>query len=157
MKKTVKIQGKSEITAIGKHGNGNAKPVFCIDTGEVFASVTDAAEAAGANTTTMTWCCTKRQNTCKGKRYCFVSDVSEHISEMAELIRKANEYDKIMEQKNAVKKAEEEEAKRKAQVEKRKKQIEDMRAQLAKEEAEYDQAVINLNLLTNANNAFCMA
>lgn len=125
MKKTVKIQGESKITATGRHTNGNAKPVFCIDTGEVFASVTDAAESAGAKPTTMTWCCTGRQQTCKGKRYCFVSEVSEHISEMAELIRKAK--------------------------------LEKLRAQLEAEEAEYDQVVINLDLLVNANNAVAMA
>lgn len=105
----------------------------------------------------MTYALKNEGSLCKGKRYCFVSEIPEHLDEISEFIRKANEYDKIMEQKNAVKKAEAEEAKRKAQVEKRKKQIEDMLAQLAKEEAEHDQAVINLNLLTNANNAFYMA
>ena len=116
----------------------------------MFASVTDAAESAGAKTTTMTWCCTGRQQTCKGKRYCFVSEVSEHISEMAELIRKANEYDKLVAHKNAIKNAEEEAAKRKAKLKK-------LRAQLEAEEAEYEQVVVNLDLLVNANNAVSMA
>lgn len=50
---TVKIQNSSEIKAEGIHRNANAKPVICLDTGEVFASVTDAAIAANANPSTM--------------------------------------------------------------------------------------------------------
>ena len=98
---TITVQSASEIKNVrGESRNTNAKPVFCIDTGEVFASVTDAAIAANANPSTMSWCLTERQKTCKGKRYCYLSKVIEHLDEISECMRvretKVKAYDKLI-------------------------------------------------------------
>lgn len=98
---TITVQNSSEIKNVqGESRNGNVKPVFCIDTGEVFASVTDAAIAANANPSTMSWCLTQRQKTCKGKRYCYLSKVTEHLDEISESMReretKVKAYDELI-------------------------------------------------------------
>lgn len=100
---TITVQNASEIKNVrGELRNTNAKPVFCIDTGEVFASVTDAAIAANANPSTMSWCLTERQKTCKGKRYCYLSKVTEHLDEISECMRereiKVKAYDELVAQ-----------------------------------------------------------
>lgn len=101
---TVKIQNASEITNVqGMPRNRNAKPVICLDTGEVFASVRDAAESAGAHQSTMSWALTERQNTCKGKRYCYLSKITEHLDELTTNIQamseKAKKYDELVARK----------------------------------------------------------
>lgn len=102
---TVKIQNASEITNVqGMPRNRNAKPVICLDTGEVFASARDAAESAGAHPSTMSWALTERQNTCKGKRYCYLSKVTEHLDELTTNIQtmseKAKKYDELVARKD---------------------------------------------------------
>jgi hypothetical protein len=108
---TVKIQNASEITnAQGMPRNRNAKPVICLDTGEVFASARDAAESAGAHPSTMSWALTERQNTCKGKRYCYLSKVTEHLDELTTNIQamseKAKKYDELVARKDEMPKPE---------------------------------------------------
>ena len=100
---TITVQNSSEIKNVqGIPRNANAKPVFCIDTGEVFASVTDAAISAGAHLSTMVWNLTERQKTCKGKRYCYLSKVTEHLDEISESMReretKVKAYDELVAQ-----------------------------------------------------------
>ena len=101
---TVTIQHESEIKAQGIHRNKNAKPVICLDTGEVFTSATDAAEAAGAHLSTMVWNLTERQKACKGKRYCYLSKLTEHLDEftnnMQTLSEKAKKYDELIARKD---------------------------------------------------------
>lgn len=97
---TITVQNASEIKAQGLSRNKNAKPVVCLDTGEVFTSVTDAAKSAGAHQSTMVWCLTERQKTCKGKRYCYLSKINEHLDEFMDNVQtmyyKANKYDELM-------------------------------------------------------------
>lgn len=106
---TINIRKATNIKAVGHHINGNSKPVFCITDGSVYASVTDAAEKAGANPSTMSFAITNNTN-CKGKRYCFVSDVMTHLEEISTNIHIRNEkvaaYDAMIARQNAVKEAE---------------------------------------------------
>jgi hypothetical protein len=99
MKQTITLQQTSEMTAVGNCTNGNRKPVFCLTTGEVYASVRDAAKIIGSAQSCMSRACSDSSYTCKGKRFCFVSDIVQHLDEMAENIRKAKEYDKLVAQK----------------------------------------------------------
>ena len=119
---TVKVQGESEMKALGHHTAKNAKPVFCISTGEVFTSVYDAAESVGASNSSMSWALTQRMKTCKGKRWCFISEIPEHLEEIANNMRareiKVKEYDKIIAEREAVNKANADLAKHKANIEK---------------------------------------
>lgn len=100
----ITVHNKSEITAQGVPRNRNAKPVICLDTGEVFTSARDAAESAGAHPSTICWALTERQNTCKGKRYCYLSKVTEHLDELTTNIQamseKAKKYDELIARKD---------------------------------------------------------
>lgn len=101
---TITVQNASEIKAQGIHRNRNAKPVICLDTGEVFTSATDAAKAAGAHLSTMVWNLTERQKTCRGKRYCYLSKLNEHLDEFTDTVQvlyeKANKYDELVARKD---------------------------------------------------------
>lgn len=107
----ITIHDKSEINAEGKHINGNSKPVFCITTGTVYASVLDAAEHAGVGPSTMSRAITdnKKGAKCQGKRYCFISDVMDHFEEISQCSmareEKVKAYDEITGKEEAKRKA----------------------------------------------------
>ena len=137
---TITVQNTSEVNAKGKQRNANAKPVFCIDTGEVYASMTDAAEAVGVSLPSMTQTISGKSKTCKGKRYCLVRDITEHIAEISECMRarenKINAYDEIMFRQQAQQRAMENYEKHKAACEKLAEKLENEKSLLAKAEAE---------------------
>lgn len=86
MKKII-ISNESVMSAEGKRTSKNCKPVYCIDDGKVYASVMDAADEIGVHFTTLSCACLGKTKTCKGKRYCFVSDMSERYEEIAQHTR----------------------------------------------------------------------
>lgn len=105
---TINIRRATNVKAVGHHINGNSKPVFCITDGAVYASVIDAAEKTGATQSNMSAAVTGKIKTCKGKRYCFISNVMEHLDEIAENLKIRNEkvaaYDAMVAQENAKRK-----------------------------------------------------
>lgn len=105
----IHIQQESFIKAHGVHARKNHKPVLCITTGEIYASVLDAADANGVTIGSMSWACCGKTHKCQGKRFCFVANVTEHLDEIAECLRireaKASAYDKICAKKEALNKA----------------------------------------------------
>lgn len=127
---TINIKRAANVTVIGRHTNGNCKPVFCITDGAVYASVTDAAEKAGVYQGAMSSAVTGKIRTCKGKRYCFIADVMDHLDEISENLKIRNEkvahYDAMIAEQNAKKEAQENLAKHKAKCE-------ELRAKLEKE------------------------
>lgn len=82
----IKIQGASNAEAIGLPRRRNAKAVMCIETGEIFASITDAA--VFFNTTGSTISNVLNPNSHKsdinGYHLCFVSETMEHIDEITD-------------------------------------------------------------------------
>ena len=94
--KEITIQHKAIIRGKGKSCNGNTNAVLCITTGDVFTSCTDAAMNADSTIGHMSHVCRGNGNTVKGKRYCYVKDINEHLDEVTESIRKANMYDEFM-------------------------------------------------------------
>lgn len=94
--KEVTIQRKAIIRGKGKSLNGNTNAVLCISTGDVFTSCTDAANHADTTVGHMSNVCRGNSQSAKGKRYCYVKDINEHLDEVAESIRKANMYDEFM-------------------------------------------------------------
>ena len=108
---TIRIQKISNITAEGTHTHKNCKPVLCITTGEIYASLTDAAEAHNMAATHLSWVITKNVTTRKGLKFCFVSNVMEHLEEIAECNRireaKVVAYDEVMAKQNAIREAKE--------------------------------------------------
>ena len=107
----IHIQQESFIKAHGVHTRRNHKPVLCITTGEIYASVLDAAEVNGVSYSAMSLACCGKSVKCKGKRFCFVANVTEHLDEIAECIRireaKVKAYDEIYAKQEAVRKAKE--------------------------------------------------
>lgn len=90
------IQPKSIIKGKGKRSNGNTNAVICMTTGEVFTSCTDAAEKIGTTVGHMSCVCRGHGHTAKGRKFCYVKDIDEHLGEVVDCIRKANMYDEAM-------------------------------------------------------------
>lgn len=138
---TINLHNISNIKAIGNHYNGNCKPVICITTGEIFVSLTEAAKANSTTPCNMSMVITGKTKTCKGKRFCLVADVMDHIDEIAEVIRdkdiKAAKYDAEQERIRTKQKANEILEQRKAkylklqhEAEQAKKLLEDAEAEV---------------------------
>ncbi len=117
---TINIQKCSNVTVNGHHTHKNCKPVYCIDTGEMFASALDAAAANGVSHPTMSHALTGRYKTCNGKRFCYVSKMMEHLEEITEANRirceKVAAYDAIIAEQNAKKQAQENLVKHQANI-----------------------------------------
>ena len=110
---TINIQKCSNVTVTGHHTHKNCKPVYCIDTGEIYASALDAAAANGVTHPTMSNALTGKYKTCNGKRFCYLSKMMEHLEEINEANRiraeKVAAYDADMERRNAIINAERDE------------------------------------------------
>lgn len=123
-KHTTKITLTSETTinANGIQRTKNAKPVFCIDTGEVFASATDAAEAYGVSVYAISTCCLGKVRTSCSKRWCYIKDMEKHLEEISISVQernfKAKAYEDIMYKQTELDNVKEEVAKRKANYDK---------------------------------------
>jgi hypothetical protein len=139
---TIRIHNVSNINAEGTRTNGNCKAVFCITTGEVYASARDAAEIIGCNPSNVSWAATGRMNTCKGLRICYIADIIEHLDEIASIARERNnkvvEYNKIIAKEEAARKARENLVKRQAKCEMLRQQLEKEMTLLAEASKEVD-------------------
>jgi hypothetical protein len=135
---TINIQKATNVNAVGIHFNGNSKPVFCITDGSVYASVTDAAIKVGVDASVMSNAVRGRSKTCKGKRYCFISEVMHHLDEISENINarnaKVEAYDAMVAEQNAKKEAQANLIKHRAECEKLRAKLE--REMLLMQEAE---------------------
>lgn len=110
---TVNVQRASTIKAIGIRTNKNCRAVFCITTGEVYASVLDAAEANGIRQSAMSYLINNngvQRNT--GKKFCFISNIAEHLDEIAvnnrERQQKVMQYDAMTAKRAEMKKVSDE-------------------------------------------------
>ena len=105
----VKIHNQSNVSANGTKTNGNCKPVYCITTGMIYASVADAAKDLDVHLSTVSAAIRGKIKTCKGYRFCLLSKVTEHFDEitkcMTEINTKASHYDAIVEKQNAKQRA----------------------------------------------------
>ena len=93
---TINIHNKSVANANGTHTRGNCKPIFCITTGEIYTSVTDAAEKTGVTISAISSVITGKTKVCNGKRFCYVAKMTEYIEEISDSINQKvsvyNEY-----------------------------------------------------------------
>lgn len=90
MKKIINIQHEANIKAEGKLSGGNCKPVICIDTGDVYTSCIDAAEAVGVHFTAMSAHLRGKTRTVHGKRYVYMSRVSEELDAIVTRLRETS-------------------------------------------------------------------
>lgn len=87
MKKTINMQHEANIQAEGKLSGRSCKPVICLETGEVFSSMTDAAENIGVSIQHMSNHLTGRYRSIHGKHYCYVSRVTESLDTILARLR----------------------------------------------------------------------
>ena len=122
--------------------NKNAKSVYCISDGNVYASGIDAAEKEGVSPNAIYLACHGKSKTCNGKLWCFVKDMHIRILDISnatkELVKDADVYRK----QEAERKAKEAHKQALHNLEermiKRKLDIQDMQEQLIKDEQMYE-------------------
>ena len=90
MKKTINMQHEANIQAEGKLNSKHCKPIICIETGEVFSSVTDAAECAEVTMTMMSGHLGGYYRSVKGKHYCYLSRVNESLNTILTRLRETS-------------------------------------------------------------------
>lgn len=91
MKNTVNTQeivitNACTATAIGTSTHGNRKPVLCISTGEVYASLHEAAEHYGMAQSALSYALS-HTGVSKGLKFCFVEKTTEHYDELTQKMR----------------------------------------------------------------------
>lgn len=158
MKKTINMQHEANIQAEGKLSGRSCKPVICLETGEVFSSMTDAAESIGVSIQHMSNHLTGRYRSIHGKHYCYVSRVNESLntiltrlretSAIEEDAKKWKAYEAEQEAKRiAEQKRQEAIAKAKEKLEARKSICDRIEAQLTEAERLYMEAQTELAAL----------
>ena len=92
-----KIQEEALADVYGIHTNTSAKRVFCITTGEIFASVSDAAQANNVTQSFMSHAIKNahRGATCHKKRFCFMSDILVYMDEFLKQYREIVNYEAV--------------------------------------------------------------
>ena len=84
------IQKNVVVTAIGKKRQGNAKPVICIETGDIYASTMDAGDAIGAHFSGISNACRGKQQTVKGLHFCYVKELTNNIGTLTMVLQAKN-------------------------------------------------------------------
>ena len=81
--KNINLQNPVELEAKGELNSKHCKPVLCIETGTIYTSATDAANAMGVNPSAISLVCIGKVKTCKGNHFCYLSKITENISAIA--------------------------------------------------------------------------
>ena len=157
--KKINIQREANIKAEGKLSGGNCKPVVCLNTGDVYTSCMDAAEAVGVHISAMSAHLRGKTRTVHGKKYMYLSSVAEGLdvivtrlretSAVEEDARKWREYQEEQEviRKAEAKRLEEErkaEEKRQAEITKLMKKREKLNTQIAEYSQKWNDAINEL-------------
>lgn len=90
MEKTINIQHHADINAKGDFNSRHCKPVICLETGDVYTSVTDAAKAAGCCSTEMSTHLTGKRRSIKGKHFCYMSNAMESLNAIVTRLRETS-------------------------------------------------------------------
>lgn len=114
------IKKEASVEVIGTNTHGLRKRVLCITTGEMFASVKDAAEYYGINKCHISQVCRGDgyAKTAKGKRFCYIgggTNTDDHLEEIVKKIKKneeesseirikAEKFDQMMDTMNKIQK-----------------------------------------------------
>lgn len=117
---TINVNNKSTINNVeGTRTHHACKAVIDKDTGVVYASATDAAEALGVSIYPVSACCLGKQKSVKGHHLSYVKHASENIDELTAQIRTMQAKIAELEADAAVGRAirEEREAKQRAEEE----------------------------------------
>lgn len=85
----ITIHNEAKVVGTGKHVQGNAKPVLCIETGKVYSSILDAAEMTGLSYVYL-GNCIRADKPCKGFTYCYLNKTLEHLEPVVDRLKTAN-------------------------------------------------------------------
>ena len=145
----VTIQNCSKVTVIGQSTRRNCKAVYNITTGDIYASVLDAANTLGVSSSAVSIALDDdKPRTCNGMRLCFLSKMTEHLEEITEQNRvrsaKVAAYDADVERRNAIAKAQ-------VDVQKHEEKVAELRRQLEWAEGELSAAKHGLLELQSGN------
>lgn len=88
--KKINIQNEANIGAKGTHIHRNNKPVICLETGDVFVSLLDAAEHIGCHYSNLSAHLRGKQRSCNGKHYCYLSRVNESLDAIVTRLRETS-------------------------------------------------------------------
>jgi chromosome segregation ATPase len=88
--KTINIHNNTNINAEGKLNSKHCKPVICLETGEVFSSVTDAADAVGRNAQNLSYHLTGKLKSFAGRHYCYLSKATESLDAIVTRLRETS-------------------------------------------------------------------
>lgn len=112
--KQINIQHEANIDAKGNLNSKHCKAVVCLETGDVYSSATDAAEATGVTLSNMSCHLTGRTRSVKGKHFCYLSRVSESLNVIVTRLREtaaiesdAKKWQAYQAEQEAARKAEE--------------------------------------------------
>lgn len=161
--KTININNKSEISGEGNLHSAHCKPIICIDTGDVYTSVTDAANAVGCSISNMINHLKGKLKTCKGKHLCYLSEATENLDAIVSQIRnmnalraKAAAWDALQAEQEAARKAEEKRladiAKAEEKVNRLRDNLNKFREKYSEASALYEDALEELSALRNEDN-----
>ena len=116
----------------------NAKPVFCITNGNVYASTVDASIGEKCHQTGVSAVCRGKSKQTNGKQFCFVKDMPTHILEISniynELYDDAMKYRRIEAERKAKEAHQQAMNKLEEKIVKRKLDIMDMQRKLEEEQ-----------------------
>lgn len=90
MEKTIIIHNKADIEACGKLNSIHCNPVICLETGEVFTSVTDAAEKMGRSSQNLSSHLTGKRRHFAGRHYCYLSNAAESLNAIVARLRQTS-------------------------------------------------------------------
>lgn len=114
----INVQNAANIKAEGKLHSRNCIPVICLETGEAFTSVTDAAAHVGVHQQNMSAHLTGKRKSIKGKHFCYMSRSMESMNVILEHLRanacnaeKARMWDEYQAKEERIRKEKEAEAK----------------------------------------------
>ena len=130
------LHDKKEIDVHGNRTHNCRKPVFDMTAGRIYASGLDTCEAIGAYPADLSRHLHGKTKAIKGKKLCFVSETSDHIDEIADIIRTQQEiidsqaeiiakYEAIIAEQEERRKAKEALEARKAEYEAKRKALEE--------------------------------
>lgn len=95
--KEITVSKPSFVKGKGKRTNGNTNAVLCITDGSIYTSCTDAAEQNNINKSNMSHVCRGKGRSVKGKQYCYIKDINQHLDEISDAISKKNLYLNLLE------------------------------------------------------------
>lgn len=97
--KEIIVSRSAIVKGKGKRTNGNTNAVLCLTTGDIYTSCTDAAEQNGVLVGHMSLAC-RHKRTAKGKKYCYVKNISLYLDEISDAISKKNLYTELLAKEN---------------------------------------------------------